>query len=118
MRFLSLVTAAQGHCARAVILCSIAESLRSQSGPVMIPRLQAHLEELNANHPLLPVEGAWPKISTNVLYGLYPCSLKESSTLLFERAQELSGANLSSAIVRSLRRFIEIENDSDDSRLT
>ena len=28
---------------------------------------------------------------------------------LFERAQELSGANLSSAIVRALRRFIEIE---------
>jgi EXLDI family protein len=28
---------------------------------------------------------------------------------LFERAQELSGANLSSAIVRSLRRFIELE---------
>jgi EXLDI family protein len=28
---------------------------------------------------------------------------------LFERAQELAGANLSSAIVRALRRFIEIE---------
>jgi len=28
---------------------------------------------------------------------------------LFERAQELSGSNLSSAIVRALRRFIEIE---------
>jgi EXLDI family protein len=28
---------------------------------------------------------------------------------LFERAQELSGANLSSAIVRALRRFIEVE---------
>jgi EXLDI family protein len=28
---------------------------------------------------------------------------------LFERAQELSGANLSSAIVRALRRFIELE---------
>jgi EXLDI family protein len=28
---------------------------------------------------------------------------------LFERAQELSGANLSSAIVRALRRYIEIE---------
>jgi EXLDI family protein len=31
---------------------------------------------------------------------------------LFERAQELSGANLSSAIVRALRRFIEIEEAS------
>lgn len=28
---------------------------------------------------------------------------------LFERAQELAGANLSSAIVRALRRFIELE---------
>ena len=28
---------------------------------------------------------------------------------LFERAQELSGANLSSAVVRALRRFIELE---------
>jgi EXLDI family protein len=28
---------------------------------------------------------------------------------LFERAQELAGANLSSAIVRALRRFIEVE---------
>ena len=28
---------------------------------------------------------------------------------LFERAQELSGANLSSAIVRALRRYIEVE---------
>ena len=28
---------------------------------------------------------------------------------LFERAQELSGANLSSAIVRALKRFIELE---------
>ncbi|HVU14748.1 MAG TPA: EXLDI protein [Phototrophicaceae bacterium] len=28
---------------------------------------------------------------------------------LFERAQELSGANLSAAIVRALRRFIELE---------
>src|SRR5215831_18141843 len=28
---------------------------------------------------------------------------------LFERAQELAGANLSSAIVRALRRYIEIE---------
>ena len=28
---------------------------------------------------------------------------------LFERAQELSGANLSSAIIRALRRFIELE---------
>lgn len=28
---------------------------------------------------------------------------------LFERAQELSGANLSSAIVRALRRYIELE---------
>jgi EXLDI family protein len=28
---------------------------------------------------------------------------------LFERAQELSGSNLSSAIVRALRRFIELE---------
>ncbi len=28
---------------------------------------------------------------------------------LFERAQELSGGNLSSAVVRALRRFIEIE---------
>jgi EXLDI family protein len=28
---------------------------------------------------------------------------------LFERAQELSGTNLSSAIVRALRRFIEVE---------
>jgi EXLDI family protein len=28
---------------------------------------------------------------------------------LFERAQELSGSNLSSAIVRALRRFIEVE---------
>jgi len=28
---------------------------------------------------------------------------------LFERAQELSGANLSSAIVRALRRFIDLE---------
>lgn len=28
---------------------------------------------------------------------------------LFERAQELSGTNLSSAIVRALRRFVEIE---------
>lgn len=31
---------------------------------------------------------------------------------LFERAQELSGANLSSAIVRALRRFIELEEAS------
>lgn len=31
---------------------------------------------------------------------------------LFERAQELSGVNLSSAIVRALRRFIEIEEAS------
>ena len=31
---------------------------------------------------------------------------------LFERAQELSGANLSSAIVRALRKFIEIEEAS------
>src|SRR3954454_5794926 len=28
---------------------------------------------------------------------------------LFERAQELAGANLSSAIVRALRRYIELE---------
>jgi len=28
---------------------------------------------------------------------------------LFERAQELAGANLSSAVVRALRRFIEVE---------
>src|SRR5689334_18418879 len=28
---------------------------------------------------------------------------------LFERAQEIAGSNLSSAIVRALRRFIEIE---------
>lgn len=31
---------------------------------------------------------------------------------LFERAQELAGANLSSAIVRALRRFIEVEEAS------
>lgn len=33
----------------------------------------------------------------------------EDDLPLFERAQELSGDNLSSAIVRALRRFIEIE---------
>lgn len=31
---------------------------------------------------------------------------------LFERAQELAGANLSAAIVRALRRFIEVEEAS------
>ncbi len=34
---------------------------------------------------------------------------------LFERAQELSGANLSSVIVRALRRFIEIEEARQQS---
>src|SRR5262245_17472086 len=35
--------------------------------------------------------------------------VSEDDLPLFERAQELSGANLSSAIVRALRRFIEVE---------
>jgi EXLDI family protein len=35
--------------------------------------------------------------------------VSEDDLPLFERAQELSGANLSSAIVHALRRFIEIE---------
>ncbi len=35
--------------------------------------------------------------------------VSEDDLPLFERAQELSGANLSSAIVRALRRFIELE---------
>lgn len=35
--------------------------------------------------------------------------VSEEDLPLFERAQELSGANLSSAIVRALRRFIELE---------
>jgi EXLDI family protein len=38
--------------------------------------------------------------------------VSEDDLPLFERAQELSGANLSSAIVRALRRFIEIEEAS------
>src|SRR5688572_7587509 len=33
----------------------------------------------------------------------------EDDLPLFERAQELAGANLSSAIVRALRKFIELE---------
>jgi EXLDI family protein len=35
--------------------------------------------------------------------------VSDDDLVLFERAQELAGANLSSAIVRALRRFIEIE---------
>jgi EXLDI family protein len=35
--------------------------------------------------------------------------VSEDDLPLFERAQELAGANLSSAIVRALRRFIELE---------
>lgn len=35
--------------------------------------------------------------------------VSEDDLPLFERAQELSGTNLSSAIVRALRRFIELE---------
>jgi EXLDI family protein len=35
--------------------------------------------------------------------------VSEDDLPLFERAQEVSGANLSSAIVRALRRFIEVE---------
>jgi EXLDI family protein len=35
--------------------------------------------------------------------------VSEEDLPLFERAQELAGANLSSAIVRALRRFIELE---------
>jgi EXLDI family protein len=35
--------------------------------------------------------------------------VSDDDLALFERAQELAGANLSSAIVRALRRFIEIE---------
>jgi predicted ATPase/transcriptional regulator with XRE-family HTH domain len=41
----SLVAAAQGHDGRAVTLCSIADSFRSQSGQVMIQPLQARLDE-------------------------------------------------------------------------
>ncbi len=41
----SLVAAAQGHDERAVTLYGIADSLRSQSGQVMIPPLQARLAE-------------------------------------------------------------------------
>jgi EXLDI family protein len=35
--------------------------------------------------------------------------VSEDDLLLFERAQELAGGNLSSAVVRALRRFIEVE---------
>ena len=35
--------------------------------------------------------------------------VSEDDLYLFERAQELSGSNLSAAIVRALRRFIELE---------
>lgn len=35
--------------------------------------------------------------------------VSDDDLVLFERAQELAGSNLSSAIVRALRRFIELE---------
>ncbi len=38
--------------------------------------------------------------------------VSEDDLPLFERAQELAGSNLSSAIVRALRRYIEIEEAS------
>lgn len=44
----SLVAAAQGNYERAVTLCSIADSLRSQSQQLIIPALQARLDETMA----------------------------------------------------------------------
>jgi len=41
----ALVTAAQGHYERAATLSSIADALRAQSGSVMLPPLQARLDE-------------------------------------------------------------------------
>ena len=35
--------------------------------------------------------------------------VSEDDLPLFERAQELSGANLSSAIIKALKRYIELE---------